>query len=61
MDDDKMVQVLVQVHRDGTVSYCVKHKDEVPDRIARLMASGALDAAKHAIQADGLRRALEGA
>ena len=59
-DDDIMVKVLVRVHRDGTVDYCTARKlDEVPDRMGRLLATAALGAAKHAIQEEGLRNALE--
>ena len=61
MDNDEvMIRVLVRVHRDGGVSFnMVANTEEVPDRIGRLLASSALDAAKHAIQEDGLRRAQE--
>lgn len=57
--EDTMVQVNVYVKRSGAVVYTQPaHRPEVPDRIARLLAVAALDSAKHAIQEDGLRRAL---
>lgn len=60
MSSEKLVvKILVRVFDDGTVDFGTNPSFEKLSRPERLVASAGLDAAKHAIQEDALRRALE--